>query len=128
MIKFLHLFKKYLKLILFFLILFLRTYFDIYKMDQNMLNINNTIYNNNNNAMIEIIKELLQIINNSNDNIMINKLSNIIIQMNKLINDNKKNSELIINHIQKLQNQIEEMKQNENQINKRIIIKNDFGN
>ena len=44
-----------------------------------MLNVNNKIYTNNNNIMIEIVKELQQIINNSNDNLVIKRLSNIII-------------------------------------------------
>ena len=48
-------------------------------MEQNMLNVNNKIYTNNNNIMIEIVKELQQIINNSNDNLVIKRLSNIII-------------------------------------------------
>jgi len=47
-------------------------------MEQNMLNVNNKIYTNNNNIMIEIVKELQQIINNSNDNLVIKRLSNII--------------------------------------------------
>ena len=63
-------------------------------------NLNNKIFSNNNNILIEIIKELQQIINNPNDNLIINKLSNIIIQMNNIINENKKNTQLIINHIQ----------------------------
>ena len=70
-------------------------------------NLNNKIFSNNNNILIEIIKELQQIINNPNDNLIINKLSNIIIQMNNIINENKKNTQLIINHIQSLQKQIE---------------------
>ena len=78
-------------------------------MDPDVLNfnLNNKIFSNNNNILIEIIKELQQIINNPNDNLIINKLSNIIIQMNNIINENKKNTQLIINHIQSLQKQIE---------------------
>ena len=55
-------------------------------MEQNMLNVNNKIYTNNNNIMIETVKELQQIINNSNDNLVIKRLSNIIIQINNMIN------------------------------------------
>ena len=51
---------------------------------------------------MEIVKELQQIINNSNENLTIKGLSNIIIQMNNMINDNKKNTQLIINHIKNL--------------------------
>jgi len=75
--------------------------------DVSNFNLNNKIFSNNNNILIEIIKELQQIINNPNDNLIINKLSNIIIQMNNIINENKKNTQLIINHIQSLQKQIE---------------------
>ena len=69
-----------------------------------MLNMNDKIYTNNNNILMEIVKELQQIINNSNENLTIKGLSNIIIQMNNMINDNKKNTQLIINHIKNLQN------------------------
>ena len=41
--------------------------------------------------ILEIVNNLQQIINNSNDNIMIQSISNIIIKMNNVINDNKKN-------------------------------------
>ena len=67
-----------------------------------MLNMNDKIYTNNNNILMEIVKELQQIINNSNENLTIKGLSNIIIQMNNMINDNKKNTQLIINHIKNL--------------------------
>ena len=86
-------------------------------MEQNMLNMNDKIYTNNNNILMEIVKELQQIINNSNENLTIKGLSNIIIQMNNMINDNKKNTQLIINHIKNLQNQMEQMNQNIKQIN-----------
>ena len=78
-------------------------------MEPNMLylNLNNKIFSNNNDILTEIIKELQQIIKNSNDNIIIKRLSDIIIQMNNIINENKKNTQLIINHIQSLQKQIE---------------------
>ena len=82
-----------------------------------MLNMNDKIYTNNNNILMEIVKELQQIINNSNENLTIKGLSNIIIQMNNMINDNKKNTQLIINHIKNLQNQMEQMNQNIKQIN-----------
>ena len=53
-----------------------------------MLNMNDKIYTNNNNILMEIVKELQQIINNSNENLTIKGLSNIIIQMNNILNIN----------------------------------------
>ena len=59
-------------------------------MEPNLFNINNQIFSKNN-ILLEIVNNLQQIINNSNDNVMIQSLSNIIIKMNIVINDNKKN-------------------------------------
>ena len=75
-------------------------------MEANLSGFNNKIYSNNNNLLFGIINELQQIINNSNDNIIIQRISNIIIQMNNIINDNKKNTELIINTIKSLENKL----------------------
>jgi len=71
-------------------------------MDKNIINIDNKIYSNNNNILLQIINELKQIIDKSNDNIIIKKISDIIIKMNYIINDNKKNTELIRNDILRL--------------------------
>ena len=49
--------------------------------------------------IFEIVNNLQQIINNSNDTIIIKSISNIIIKMNNVNNDNKKNTQLIINQI-----------------------------
>ena len=62
-------------------------------------NINNKIYTNNNNILLEIINDLQQLINYSKDNIIIKRLSDSIIKLNDIINENKKNTQLIINHI-----------------------------
>ena len=67
---------------------------------------NDKMYSNNNNLLLGIINELQQIMNYSNDNIIIKRISDIIIKMNFIINDNKKNTELIIKHINNLQNQM----------------------
>ena len=75
-------------------------------MENEIFNLNNKIYSNNNNILLSIINELQQIMNYSNDNIMIKRISDIIIKMNFIINDNKKNTELIIKHINNLQNQM----------------------
>ena len=64
-------------------------------MEQDIFNLNNKIYSNNNNILLEIIKDLQTIINNSKDNIIIKILSNVIIKLNNIINENQKNFELI---------------------------------
>ena len=40
-------------------------------MDENLFNLNNKIYSNNNNILIEIVKDLHQLINYSKDNLII---------------------------------------------------------
>ena len=70
--------------------------------------------------ILEIVNNLQQIINNSNDNIMIQSISNIIIKMNNVINDNKKNTQLIINQVTYLQNQITFLQNQISQLNKNI--------
>ena len=74
-----------------------------------MNNLNNKIYSSNNNLLLEVISDLQQIINNTHENVIIKRIRDIIIKMNFIVNDNKKNTELIINHILSLQNQINEM-------------------
>ena len=75
-------------------------------MSQNMEDLNNKIYSNNNNLLLEVINDLQQVINNSHENLTIKRIGDIMIKMNYIINDNKKNTELIIKHISLLQNQI----------------------
>ena len=75
-------------------------------MNPNFMNMNDNIYVNNNNILLWIINDLQQIINNSHDSIIINRLADIIIKMNNIINDNKKNTELIINTIKSLENKL----------------------
>ena len=64
--------------------------------------LNNKIYSNNNNILFGIINDLQQIINYSKDNIIFKRISDIIIKMNNIINENKKNTELIRKDISKL--------------------------
>ena len=75
-------------------------------MDANMYNLNNKIYSSNNNLLLEVINDLQQIIKNTHENVIVKRISDIIVKMNFIVNDNKKNNELIINHILSLQNQI----------------------
>ena len=94
-------------------------------MEQNIFNLNNKIYSNNNNILLEIIKDLQQIINYSKDNIIIKRLSDIIMKMNTIINENKRNTELIRDDISKFYNQMN--KKFENLNNKSEIIYNSNG-
>ena len=68
--------------------------------------LNNKINLNNNNLLIGIIDDLNQIINNTHDNLIIKRIGDIINKMNFIINDNKKNTDLIINHISSLKKQM----------------------
>jgi len=59
-------------------------------MDENLFILNNKIYSNNNNILLEIVKDLHHIINYSKDNLIIKILGNVINKMNYIINENKK--------------------------------------
>ena len=59
-------------------------------MGENLFNLNNKIYSNNNNLLLEKEKDLSQLINYSKDNLIIKILGNIINKMNYIINENKK--------------------------------------
>ena len=61
-------------------------------MNQDMNDINNMIYSNNNNLLLGIVNDLQQVINSSNENIVIKRISDIIIRMNNIIIENKKNT------------------------------------
>ena len=88
-----------------------------------MLTLNNKIYNNNNYILFDIINRLDNIIKDINDDIIIRRIRDIIILINNLIIDNKKNIELIRKDIQNLNTSIninfKELKKNndENMIN-----------
>ena len=53
-------------------------------MEKNIFNLNDKIYSNNNNILLEIIKDLQVIINKSKDDLIIKILSNVIIKMNNI--------------------------------------------
>ena len=54
-------------------------------MDKDTFALNNQTYSNNNNILLEIINELNQIANSSHDNLIIKRISEIIIKMNFII-------------------------------------------
>ena len=84
--------------------------------NQDTFLLNNKIFSNNNNILIEIIQNLQQIINYSNDNIIIKRLSDIIMRINFVVNENRKNYELIRNDLAKLFQQMNQMNKNFNVI------------
>ena len=75
------------------------------KMQEIFFNLNDKIYSNNN-ILIEIVNDLHQLMNYSNDNLIIKRLSDVIIKMNNIINENKKNVELIRKDISSLYNKL----------------------
>ena len=92
-------------------------------MENDLFNLNNKIYSNNNNILLEIINELNQLRNYSQDNLIISKLGNIINKINYIINENKKNLELIRNDISSLNQKFDKLSINNNIINKEIKYK-----
>ena len=78
-------------------------------MDKDTFTLNNQTYSNNNNILLGIINELQQISNSSNENITIKRISDVIIKMNFIINENKKTRELIMNQFALLQNKFDQL-------------------
>ena len=64
-------------------------------MTENLYNLNSQIFLNNNSLLLEIINDICQILNNNKDVLIIQSLSNLIIKTNNIINENKKNLELL---------------------------------
>ena len=86
-------------------------------MDKDTFTLNNQTYSNNNNILLGIINELHQISNSSHENLTIKRISDVIIKMNFIINENRKTRELIMNQFTLLQNKFE-------QLSKKIDINN----
>ena len=63
-------------------------------MDKDTFTLNNQTYSNNNNILLGIINELNQIANSNHENLTIKRISDIIIKMNFIINENKKNKRI----------------------------------
>ena len=74
-------------------------------MDDNFLQLNDKIFSNNEKILSEILNDLNQLVGNSKDDLIIKTIKSVIIQINNMINDNKKNYEFIKNNISKLYNQ-----------------------
>ena len=91
-------------------------------MEENLLNLINKIYSSNN-ILLEIIADLNQLRNSTNNNSMIKRLSESINKINYIINENTKNLELLQRNltelIQKL-SQYKTPKENVSEINQQI--------
>ena len=87
-------------------------------MNQDTFSLNNKVYSNNNNLLFGIINDLQQVINNTNDNLIIKRIGDIITKMNFIINENRKNTQLIMDQIALLYNQNAQMQNKLDQINK----------
>jgi len=94
-------------------------------MDKDIFTLNNKTYSNNNNILNGIINELQQIVNSSHEDLTIKRISDVIIKMNFIINENKKNHESIINQFTILQNKFDQLNQkmNINNINNQKELK-----
>ena len=90
-----------------------------------LFGLNNKIFSNNNNIMLEIIDELNQMKDNSQDNLIISKLGDIINKMNSIIDENKKNLESIRKDIS---SDISSLKQTLNQRLDNLNINNNANN
>ena len=88
---------------------------------QNIFTLNNKIYSNNNNILLNVIAQLQNIINDSKNDININRIKDIIIILNNIIKQNEKNTKEIIDYISKLDTNINknlnDIKNNINNIN-----------
>ena len=76
-------------------------------MKPNTFNFNEKIYSNNIDILNSILSDLQEILNISHENLVIKRICDVIKRMNFFINENKKNTELTINHIKNLENKID---------------------
>jgi len=100
-------------------------------MEESTFSLNNKIYSNNNNILFDIVNKLQYVLNdlnsNKNHSIIIQQIKNIMIIMNKVIIDNKNNMIVIQKDINKMFNELKEIKNDistNNKINKNKIYNN----
>ena len=86
-------------------------------MYQYTFSLNNKVYPNNNNLLFDIINDLQQVINNTNDNLIIKRIGDIITKMNFIINENRKNNQLIMDQFVLVQNQLAQMNKKFDKLN-----------
>ena len=90
-------------------------------MVEEILNLNDKIIANTNNSLLEITNNLQTLMNDSKENTTIKGLCDIIIKINNIINENKKNLELIKNEISKLYEQMNKQNNQPKNNNNNII-------
>ena len=89
-------------------------------MNQDSFNLNVKIYSNYNNLLTNIVDDLKQVVNNTNDNLIIKRIGDIIIKINFAINENKKNYQSIMQQFSLMQQQLISMQQQLSQINQNM--------
>ncbi len=86
-------------------------------MNRSLYNFDNKIYSNNNNLLISIVNDLQQVINSLHDNLVIKNIGDVIYKINYIINENKKNDELIMNQFSSMKLQLSKMNHELKQLN-----------
>ena len=74
-------------------------------MNQDSFNLNSKIYSINNDLLLSIINDLQQVINSTHDNLIIERIGDIINKTNFTINENKKNYQSIMQQFSLMQQQ-----------------------
>ena len=88
-------------------------------MNQDTFNLNGKIYSSNNNLLLSIINDLQQVINKTNDNLIVKTIRDIITKLNFIINENRKNTQLIMDQFTLLHQKIDKL--NINNINNQVL-------
>ena len=83
-------------------------------MDQFFIRFDDKIKSDTDKILIEVASELLQLKKDSKDDIIIKRLGSIINKINNIIEENKKNVELIRNDINKINDKIDDLLINHN--------------
>ena len=83
-------------------------------MDQFIIRLDDKIKSDTDKILIEVASELLQLKKDSKDDIIIKRLGSIINKINNIIEENKKNVELIRNDINKINDKIDDLLINHN--------------
>ena len=77
-------------------------------MEKNLFKLNDKIYSNNNNILIEIVNDLKQLLDYSKDELITKILDVVINKLNNIITENNKNTELLKNDISSLCDKVNE--------------------
>ena len=91
-------------------------------MNPNPNDINLNIVSNYFNILINIIDDLKQTKKISKENLVIKRIGDIIQKINSIVNENKKNTEMIINYIKNLEKKVDKLGEG----NKNIIYKQEI--